>query len=312
MLNHLDSSPILEQLSAALANLEQDAALRHKERFIERAEALDFIDFQLIHGIQPLLGSGASELAAGSALLVRAQRLQSILEHIDQDLIAALRTGIRSAASSRAELDRLVRRYAAQSAGRNDGLLVHNHLDDFVNSLLSVKRPALETQVEREPEMVFFQATPVRYILEMIDRAHIAETDVFYDLGCGLGRVLMLVTLLTGAAAVGVEVERSYCRYAQLNAEALKLTTIQIQNADARVATYTDGSIFFMYHPFTGEILERVLQRLRIHAEGRRIRLCTLGRCTLAVAQQEWLELSSPGECNEFQLAVFTNKRLEC
>ncbi|MBA3469574.1 MAG: hypothetical protein H0T53_08015 [Herpetosiphonaceae bacterium] len=308
MPNHAMDATIVEQLTSVLEDLEQDHALLDQERFIERAQALDEIDFQLIHGLPPLMAGSDSRSALLTALLERARRLQTSLERIDQELIAELRAGIRSAAFSRAELAQRIQRYAGTDSARSGGLISYAYVDDFVNALLGFTSSEIEAEVARKPDMVFFQATPVRYILDMIARAQISDRDVFFDLGCGLGRVLVLVALLTGAASVGVEVEPAYGGYAQLCAEELGITTIQIQNTDARVATYTDGSVFFMYHPFTGEILEQVLQRLRAHAEGRRIRLCTLGRCTLTVARQDWLELIGPGECNAFQLAVFVSK----
>jgi hypothetical protein len=41
----------------------------------------------------------------------------------------------------------------------------------------------------------------------MINDANLCRDDVFHDLGSGLGHVVMLVALLSGAPAIGVEVE---------------------------------------------------------------------------------------------------------
>lgn len=309
MTSRYQDPTIIEKLSAALGHLEQDGSLLQKERFVERAEALDFIDFHLIHGLQPLVEDDGTGAPGVQALLDRAQHQQGVLDRIDQEFIAELRAGIREGTCSREHLSRTIRRYCEQSSKARGGSM-YDFSDVFANALLGFTNAEIETRVELEPEMVFFQATPVQHILEMIDRARISETDVFFDLGCGLGKVLMLVSLLTGAASVGIDVEPAYCEYLRTRAQELGIRDIQVRNEDARQASFAEGTVFFMYHPFTGEVLELVLRKLRARAEGRPLRLCTLGRCTLTVARQDWLELISPGGCNESQLAVFSSKPL--
>jgi hypothetical protein len=296
---------IIEKLSAALGDLEKDGSLLRKDHFVERAGALDFIDFHLIHGLQPFVEAGGSP--GLMALLDRARHQQGVLDRVDQEFFSELRAGIREGTCSREYLSQRIRRYHEQSAGAHDDAM-YDFSDVFTNALLGFANSDIETRVELGPEMVFFQATPVRYILEMIDWARLSEKDVFFDLGCGLGKVLMLVSLLTGASSVGVEVEPAYCEYLRTRAQELGIHDIQVRNEDARQASLAEGTVFFMYHPFTGEVLDLVLKKLRAHAEGRPVRLCTLGRCTFTVAREDWLELISPAGCDEFQLAVFSSK----
>lgn len=298
---------ILEKLSAILGDLERDGALLQKEHFVERAKASDFIDFHLIHGLQPLVDDGGGASPSVQALLDRARHQQGIFERVDQEFISELRSGIREGTCSREQLHQLIRRYSDQdSEGRDDSM--YDFSDVFTNALLGFTNPEIETRIELEPEMVFFQATPVRHILAMMEWAQISETDVFVDVGCGLGKVLMLVSLLTGAATVGIEVEPAYCEYLKTRARELGLHNVQVRNEDARQASYEEGTVFFMYHPFTGTILDLVLRKLRARAEGHPLRICTLGRCTFTFAQQEWLERISPGDCDEFRPAVFASK----
>jgi hypothetical protein len=48
-------------------------------------------------------------------------------------------------------------------------------------------------------------------------------------------------------------------------------------HADARDADLDDGTVFFLYVPFTGPVLTGVLRRLRAIAERRAIVVCALG-----------------------------------
>ena len=287
------------KLGAALEQLEQSQSLLDPDGCVERAEALDFIDFHFTHG----LAEAGAQTAETQALLERVERLRRGLEQVDRAFTSQLRERLRTGACSGAELSALLERFHAKSTGPTGA--TYDFSDGFVNAVLGFDDTLLQPEVELSPEMVFFQATPVRCVLELVSRAQLTEADVFFDLGCGTGKVLMLAALLTQAAAVGVELEPAYCDFARARVEALGLSRVQLRNEDARQADLSEGSAFFLFHPFTGAILDAVLKRLRAQTEGKRIRLCTLGRCTFAVAQETWLERVGTEELNEFELAVF-------
>ena len=132
--------------------------------------------------------------------------------------------------------------------------------------------------------------------------------DRFYDLGSGLGRVPMLVSLLTGTRAVGVEYEPTYVHYARRAARKLGLANIAFRNLDAQEADLGDGTIFFMYTPFFGHMLRTVLDRLAALGRERRITVCTYGPCTPLVAQETWLQPRRYTEGEIYRLAIFSSR----
>ena len=153
--------------------------------------------------------------------------------------------------------------------------------------------------------MVFYQPTPARAILDLIERAGIGPEDVFCDLGSGLGRVVLLVALLTGARSRGVEFEPAYSEHAQRCASALNLRGVELVCADAREASLADGTVYFLYTPFRGALLQQVLARLHTEARNRPIRVCTFGPCTAEVARSSWLRLAEDRPLSEDEIAVF-------
>jgi SAM-dependent methyltransferase len=130
---------------------------------------------------------------------------------------------------------------------------------------------------------------------------------VFYDLGAGLGHVAILMRLLAGVRAVGVEIESVFCETARRAAQDLGVSDVLFVQADAREIDYSTGTVFYLFTPFTGTILECVLDRLRVEGQQRALALCTYGACTRRLAEQSWLRCTSGDVTSLFSLVVWEN-----
>jgi SAM-dependent methyltransferase len=113
-------------------------------------------------------------------------------------------------------------------------------------------------------------------ILAMVSEVPVRPDDELVDLGSGLGRVVILAHLLSGARACGVEIQEPLVRRARARCAELDLPAVSFVHANA-ADTELDGSIFFLYAPFTGEASTRVLRRLEEVARRRAIVLCAVG-----------------------------------
>jgi hypothetical protein len=279
---------ILREVEAEIEALERDSILDEEARFSARVEALDRIEFHILYRIDRLTGAGKGSPAL-AALARRARTLRDRLEAVDEAMFRRLRAGIRSRTLTSADLLRLLQEHRrSASRARIPKAPGYDTLDLFVAGLIYVDPPPQPTRPP-EPEMVFYQPTPARVVLELVERVEIHRDDCFYDLGSGLGHVPILVHLLTGVTAVGVEVEPAYCAYARHCAVQLGLARVEFLNLDIRQADYGDGTIFFMYTPCEGRMMGQVLSRLRQATRGRYVSVCTYGPCTPQVAEQDWL-----------------------
>jgi hypothetical protein len=124
----------------------------------------------------------------------------------------------------------------------------------------------------------------VAEIVAMVNDAPLRPNDDFVDLGAGLGRVVMLVHLLSGARCRGVEIQEPLVRGARARSAALGIE-VSFAHADA-AEIELDGSVFYLYAPFNGAMLTRVVRRLESVARRRPIVVGTVG---LELRDVPWL-----------------------
>ena len=148
---------------------------------------------------------------------------------------------------------------------------------------------------------------PVDALLRMVEQAGVQESDVFVDVGSGVGRAAALVHLLTGATTIGIEIQPALVRAAhalraRLNAERFS----SIGGDAAQLAGLIDtASIFFLYCPFSGARLEKVLGDIEPIARTRSVRVCCVD---LPIPPRPWLKLVSPPDED---LAVYRSTLLD-
>ena len=295
---------IIREIRSEIETIEKAKALYEEASFTSRVEAIDLIEFRIVDRIENMLPT-SDQVGELSALKQRAEMVKNHLEAINDKLLRRLRANTRSANFTGADLKGWLDQYVeSASHERTQDQVGYDSLDVFVNSLLRADVAPEETK-EREPEMVFYQPTPVRIVLELIEKADFSEDDVLYDLGSGLGQVAILANLLTGVRAKGIEFEPAYCDYARRCARRLNLSRVEFMNVDAREADYSDGTVFFMYTPFVGALLQEVLEKLEGESRNRLIRIYTYGPCTVQVSNQSWLERVDHGAKSVYRLGAF-------
>ncbi|HET8934543.1 MAG TPA: class I SAM-dependent methyltransferase [Polyangiales bacterium] len=130
---------------------------------------------------------------------------------------------------------------------------------------------------------------PVDVLLRVIDHAGVEASDVFVDIGSGLGRATTLVHLLTGAGAIGLEIQSALAATAREVAARLSLERVPCIQGDAAALTglVTVGTVFFLYCPFGGQHLQQVLDQLESIARTRMLRVCCVD---LPLPACEWLK----------------------
>lgn len=146
--------------------------------------------------------------------------------------------------------------------------------DDYLDGLFSVARPALlPLPLLGNPNI----GSRARQTADFISALEPGVADVVFDLGSGSGKLALTVSASTVSQVVGVELCAAYVDEARSTAVNLSLRNTRFVHADAREVDLSQGSVFYLYHPFRGEVASTVAQALGALAREKDIRIFSAG-----------------------------------
>lgn len=276
---------LISDLDRLIAHLESDPSLFEPDQLRKRLETLDTLDshFGNIDADSLLAATDPTRIVA------RTDLFRNKLESANAVIYNSIRDQIKQGdppSRLRQWMERCSDKEKTQPG------LGYDHLDEMISGVLQARAPEIES-LPQLPEMVFYQPTPARHILQLIRLSALTASDTLIDLGSGLGHVPILASILTGAHCVGVEAEEAYVASARECVGSLHLNRVTFVHQNATEANLAGGTVFYLYTPFTGGTLKTVLQKLQKESIERRITICTLGPCTPTVAMEPWLTTSS-------------------
>jgi SAM-dependent methyltransferase len=102
------------------------------------------------------------------------------------------------------------------------------------------------------------------FIRAIAGRLKLGRQDVFYDIGCGMGRILCVVARRRIRKCVGIELLEPLCQKARRNALRLRgrKAPIEIICADAATADLSEGTVYYLFNPFGKDTLRDFLANL--------------------------------------------------
>ena len=166
--------------------------------------------------------------------------------------------------------------------------------DQFVEELLGIAYPPLEEPAP-VPELIAYAPSGYDEIVYALDETGLGAGDRFLDIGSGLGKAVMLATLLPGATSRGIERDPKLHAMAEGAARSLGLLDAHFEWADVLELDMPQADVVFMYLPFTGATLARVLERLLAAGRARPARARSRFLCSAALELARYPELRPVG-----------------
>ena len=147
--------------------------------------------------------------------------------------------------------------------------------DQWIDDLFGFD-PLAEDGADLPQGCVPYMPCSVNLLLAMLDAIQMGSDDVFVDIGAGPGRVTTLVHLLTGAGAIGIEVQAGHVQQSKILTRSLGMKRVATVHGDATrlVGCIPVGTVFFLYCPFGASRLDQVFDTLESLAMARPIRVC--------------------------------------
>ena len=205
--------------------------------------------------------------ALWEALEARARSVTEALEAAGDDVARLLRTGDLAPADFRARWEGLGFTEAADRAS--------TAADDWLEGLLRISR--ITTGQNRPSFGQVNLASRAQRISDFLSITNPGEHDTVYDLGCGNGKFAITVAASCSARVKGVEYGQSYVESARRNGERFALSNLEFIHADVRDVDLSDGTAFYLYFPFWGEVAHAVARMLGAVARTRDITVYASG-----------------------------------
>lgn len=142
--------------------------------------------------------------------------------------------------------------------------------DDHLDGLFGILRHTLgEPLLENlSPNM----SSRAERISDFLNATHPAPHDVVVDLGSGSGKLALTVAASVDTRVVGLELGASWVKASRASAAFFSLGVRFVQG-DVRELDLSEGSIFYLYHPFRGAVAHAMAQRLSNEAKQRKLTL---------------------------------------
>lgn len=146
--------------------------------------------------------------------------------------------------------------------------------DAAIEARLGIDGPVLDAPPGEH--LIGHHTSGIAPIVRALIEVPVVRADTVIDLGSGFGKFVLVARLLTGANVRGIELQPELISWARRASQALGVDVDFIEG-DARDAPLEDGTVFFLYAPFTGPVLDAVARRLHAVAKKRAITVAALG-----------------------------------
>lgn len=156
--------------------------------------------------------------------------------------------------------------------------------DDELDAALGITAGRWRPEVARDSaiqarfpgESIVNVATPYAVCRNLFARLELEPDEVFLDMGCGDGRVLLYGALWCGAARFrGVELVAERVERLRTAASALGLTNVEGVHGNILHQDIDDVAVFYAHRPFSVETEQAVLDMLHREARKRSITVVT-------------------------------------
>jgi hypothetical protein len=250
----------------------------------------------------------SASIARETGSYLAADELEKRILNINESICRKYRKLFSKERLPQGEIRRIINRFSTCSQKSSGNIYYsESNLDLFIDCIFNIDVDSVRIGNVRSG-MVHLERSPADAVLEFIDHLDLSGTETVYDLGSGLGHVLFLFRLLTGAKCIGIEIEHLYYDTSVRIINSLNVDKIQFINKDVRDVDLSKGNIFFMYSPFFDTIMDEVLKNLKVIGRNKKMCICSFGNSTRRLNDEKWLNIEDKKMLHPYKAAIFNNE----
>lgn len=155
------------------------------------------------------------------------------------------------------------------------------HLDEVLGITMEEELCAGEIQrrLERQygREQFIHVGTHYEALQQYLKLTNVNTESKFYDLGSGVGRVVIYTALATQAQCKGIEIVNERVEQARIYARQLRLTNVEFIESHVLKHDFSDATHIFMFDPFSRSTAYSVVDRLKKIASHKAISIGCFG-----------------------------------
>jgi hypothetical protein len=139
---------------------------------------------------------------------------------------------------------------------------------------------------------VQYGTLPYRGSMAVLRALHGVAGRVLVDIGSGKGRFLCCAAQFPFAKVVGIEYDKELCDLSMRNVINLrrKVCDIEVVNCLAQEYSYRSGGFYYLYNPFSADILKQVVYRIGRERSGSVVLIYVNPRHENVLQEFPWLE----------------------
>ena len=136
-----------------------------------------------------------------------------------------------------------------------------------------VKVGDLDIDDDDKQHSIQYQPTRVRHFRKLMRALQLPTNQVFVDVGCGKGRMLIAAALYGFERVVGVEISPQLCETARRNLETFRRQShsrTKFELVCANVLQFNlndDEGVFYLYWPFDRSVMVEFVEKVRASVE---------------------------------------------
>lgn len=279
-----------------------------------------------IMGLEKLFGSGTEEMLDYTKflfskihqerLIERASSNEQLVELIERTKVKKLPDLFDKDAQIKDEFEKRAKdnpvQFIEKLAQHPDfnGFTMHEH---YLDTLLGF--PGI-SEIENlneflPPDGISYVPTHFDDAYKFLKELNLQEDDIFYDLGSGPNRIPIMAKLFTNVGkAIGIEVQQNLVEIGNRVAEKHGLKNVELIHSNVLDHDFTDGTVFYMYFPFTGATEQEVLRRLKEDVD-HEIKIVATGTTVAeldSLCEDGWLERMRFKTLDPRHIGYYSNK----